>query len=325
MDSEYTFQQYDNGVLMTLKAPNFYLLGAFLSNEFIGVNGGPDGQIYDCPLLDSTDPQCVTYTGRYIMRSLALPTKDWIWRPIAVTLGFTAMWWILAGVVLQFYQIEIGVATIRKQEDHDVLFAGPLQDSQRYDEVTPIEISLQDYTLEVHVKRLTRNSTTKTILQAVTTKFTPGHLNVIMGPSGSGKTSLLQSIACRLHDDAASQYRSEGTITMNNVAVSADVLRSVTSFVTQDDDALMPSLTVRETLQFAARLRLPPRMSRQEKQQKAEDVLLKMGLKDCAQRPIGSNLKKGISGGERRRVSIAIQLLTDPKVLLLDEVSVDFH
>jgi ABC-type multidrug transport system ATPase subunit len=97
------------------------------------------------------------------------------------------------------------------------------------------------------------------------------------------------------------------------------VLESVASFVTQDDDALLPLLTVRENLRFAAGLRLPPFMSRKEKNQRAEDVILKMGLKDCADNLIGSEFKKGISGGEKRRVSIAVQILTNPKVLLLDE------
>lgn len=60
-------------------------------------------------------------------------------------------------------------------------------------------------------------------------------------------------------------------------------------------------------------------MSKAEKTRRAEDVLLKMGLKECADNIIGSELKKGISGGEKRRVSIAIQVLTDPKLLLLDE------
>ncbi|QSS63537.1 ATP-dependent ABC transporter [Histoplasma capsulatum] len=94
---------------------------------------------------------------------------------------------------------------------------------------------------------------------------------------------------------------------------------SVTSFVTQDDDALMPSLTVRESLQFAAGLRLPSWMSKEEKNRRAEEILLKMGLKDCANSLIGSDLIKGISGGEKRRATIAIQILTDPKILLLDE------
>ena len=105
-----------------------------------------------------------------------------------------------------------------------------------------------------------------------------------------------------------------------NAAVpSESVVRSVTSFVTQDDSALMPSLTVRESLRFAAGLRLPRWMSKEEKNRRAEEILLKMGLKECADNLIGNELIKGISGGERRRVTISIQILTDPKVLLLDE------
>jgi ABC-type multidrug transport system ATPase subunit len=90
------------------------------------------------------------------------------------------------------------------------------------------------------------------------------------------------------------------------------------SLVAQDDDGLIPFLTVRETLRFAACLRLPD-MSTTEKSLRAEEILMKMGLKDCANTLVGNELVKGISGGEKRRVSIAIQLLTDPQVLLLDE------
>jgi ABC-type multidrug transport system ATPase subunit len=97
------------------------------------------------------------------------------------------------------------------------------------------------------------------------------------------------------------------------------VAQSIISFVTQDDDALLPSLTVRETLRFAAGLRLPSWMSKEDKNRRAEEVLLKMGLKDCANNVIGNAFVKGISGGEKRRVTIAVQLLTDPRVLLLDE------
>jgi ABC-type multidrug transport system ATPase subunit/ABC-type multidrug transport system permease subunit len=97
------------------------------------------------------------------------------------------------------------------------------------------------------------------------------------------------------------------------------VAHSIISYVTQEDDALLPALTVRETLRFAATLRLPKHMSHEEKIRRAEDVLLKMGLKDCANTPIGNDLVKGISGGEKRRVTIGIQLLTDPRILLLDE------
>ena len=186
------------------------------------------------------------------------------------------------------------------------------------DEVRTINIRLEGFGLNIE-KRTLRSQTTKSILNPLTAEFQPGSLNVIMGPSGSGKTSLLNSMAGRLRDDFSTRYRTFGTMTFNGLAPSEDVVHSICSFVTQDDDALLASLTVRETLRYAAGLRLPKWMSKQQKMQKAEEILLKMGLKDCADNLIGNDLIKGISGGEKRRVTIAVQILTEPRVLLLDE------
>jgi ABC-type multidrug transport system ATPase subunit len=97
------------------------------------------------------------------------------------------------------------------------------------------------------------------------------------------------------------------------------VIRTLTSYVVQDDTDLLPSLTVRETLYFAAIIRLPPHMSRATKFVRADQVLAQLGLRHCADTLVGSEFVKGISGGERRRVSIGIQILTDPKILMLDE------
>lgn len=115
------------------------------------------------------------------------------------------------------------------------------------------------------------------------------------------------------------KYESSGEMYFNGSVPSEGVIRSLCSYVTQDDDALLSSLTVRETLHFAAGLRLPRSMSKKEKAERAEAVLLKLGLKDCADHIIGSEFKKGISGGEKRRVTIAVQILTNPLILLLDE------
>jgi ABC-type multidrug transport system ATPase subunit len=114
------------------------------------------------------------------------------------------------------------------------------------------------------------------------------------------------------------RYDIHGETLINDVRASTRQSLSMISLVAQDDDGLLPYLTVRETLRFAACLRLPD-LSTAAKSQRAEDILLRMGLKDCANTLIGDELIKGISGGEKRRVSIAIQLLTDPQVLLLDE------
>lgn len=161
-----------------------------------------------------------------------------------------------------------------------------------------------------------RKQPTKTILNPVTATFQAGVLNVIMGPSGSGKTSLLNAMALRLRNSIGTKYRPNGDMTFNGAVPSDSVIRSVCCYVCQDDDALLSSLTVRETLHFAAGLRLPSFMTKEQKTQRAEDVLFKMGLKDCADNLIGSDLIKGISGGEKRRVTIAVQILTDPRVSL---------
>ena len=149
----------------------------------------------------------------------------------------------------------------------------------------------------------------------------PGSIvaNLNTSPSGSGKSSLLNSMARRLHNSFSTTYILHGQMTVNGSVPSEKVIRSICSYVAQEDDALLPYLTVRENLRFAAGLRLPAHMTKDEKLERADSVLLKMGLRDCADNLIGNELVKGISGGEKRRVTIGIQILTDPRILFLDE------
>jgi ABC-type multidrug transport system ATPase subunit len=81
-------------------------------------------------------------------------------------------------------------------------------------------------------------------------------------------------------------------------------------------DHLLPCLSVRETLEYAARLRLPASMPDDERLTRVQTVIGELGLSECADTLIG-----GTSGGQKRRTTIGVQLLTDPNVLLLDEVS----
>ena len=89
-------------------------------------------------------------------------------------------------------------------------------------------------------------------------------------------------------------------------------------FVTQDD-RLFPHLTVHETLVYSALLRLPASMTREEKVQQAEITIRGLGLTRCRDTIIGGPLVRGVSGGERKRVSIGHELLISPSLLLLDE------
>ena len=71
----------------------------------------------------------------------------------------------------------------------------------------------------------------------------------------------------------------------------------------------------------AAELRLPPPTTREERKRIVEDVILELGLKECADTRIGNNIHKGCSGGEKRRTSLAVQMLSNPSVLFCDEVT----
>lgn len=88
--------------------------------------------------------------------------------------------------------------------------------------------------------------------------------------------------------------------------------------MTQDDN-LIGTLTVRETIWYSARLRLPDKMSRSDKRALVESTIVAMGLQDCADTVIGNWHLRGISGGEKRRVSIALEILMRPRLLFLDE------
>ncbi|KAJ7562979.1 hypothetical protein O6H91_03G091500 [Diphasiastrum complanatum] len=89
-------------------------------------------------------------------------------------------------------------------------------------------------------------------------------------------------------------------------------------FVTQDD-VLFPHLTVRETLMYAALLRLPKSLNKQQKIQRADEIIVELGLERCRDTIIGGPFLRGVSGGERKRVCIGHEILIDPSLLFLDE------
>ncbi|KAI0122433.1 P-loop containing nucleoside triphosphate hydrolase protein [Daldinia grandis] len=290
----------------------YYAFGALCGNEF-------EGSFYDCPLPGGeSNPACNLYNGRYIMDNLGFP-RNWVARPIIILVAFTILFFATSWVGLAFLKVEMTIARARAS-DTDLSAGKEKMAARSIHEVRAIDVGLDEFSLALDKRSLTgKKLPTKTILNPVTATFQAGTLNVIMGPSGSGKTSLLNAMALRLKSTIGTRYRPSGKLTFNDAVPSDSVIRSVVSYVCQDDDALLPSLTVRETLRFAAGLRLPAWMSKSEKYQRAEEVLVKMGLKDCADNLVGNELVKGISGGEKRRVSIAVQILTDPRVLLLDE------
>ncbi|KAG2392252.1 hypothetical protein C9374_012504 [Naegleria lovaniensis] len=151
----------------------------------------------------------------------------------------------------------------------------------------------------------------KQILHPMTGYVAPGQVLAIMGPSGAGKTSLLNILSQRV--------KPSGGDIIANGSKAGKAFRALSAFV-QQDDVLMGNLTVRETLRYAAMLRLDSKIPMSERMRRVDTIIEELGLSKSADTKVGiSGIVKGISGGERKRLCIGIELLTEPSVLFLDE------
>lgn len=105
---------------------------------------------------------------------------------------------------------------------------------------------------------------------------------------------------------------------LNGVPWTRQMVRSCSAYVRQDD-RLLAHLTVKETLMFVAQLKLPSSFSKEDIEHRVDGVISELGLRHVWDTKIGNEESRGVSGGERRRVSIGIQMLLDPSILFLDE------
>ena len=150
---------------------------------------------------------------------------------------------------------------------------------------------------------LKKNNKLKTIVYPIDARIEGGSLFAILGGSGSGKTTLLNVIAGRY----------DSSVVLGGELIFEGRANCGVGYVTQTD-YLLPYLSVKETLLFAAELRMPLILRQKTRLQVVEDIILELGLKECMNTHIIS-----ISGGQRRRVSTAIQIISDPEVLCADE------
>ncbi len=154
----------------------------------------------------------------------------------------------------------------------------------------------------------------KKILRDIKGMSVAGELTSIIGPSGCGKTTLLNFLSGRLYSqnlELSGQIRVNGEES-NDMTKLGDKMAYV-----MQDDVLCPVFTPRESFLFAADLRLT--LSREQKEKKVDTLLEKLGLLKCQDTMIGGGNIRGISGGEKKRTSIGVELLTDPVLLFLDE------
>ncbi|GAB2272817.1 ABC transporter G member 14, partial [Dionaea muscipula] len=184
---------------------------------------------------------------------------------------------------------------------------------------SPIALKFEEVVYRVKVEQKEGSSSStgtfkkeKTILNGLSGKVSPGEILAMLGPSGSGKTTLLTVLGGRLTGKHLS-----GKVLYNGQQFCGSIKRRI-GFVAQDD-VLHPHLTVEETLLFTAMLRLPSKLSHVAKAEQVERVIIELGLTQCRNTMIGGPLFRGISGGEKKRVSIGQEMLINPSLLLLDE------
>eukprot|EP01083_Nonionella_stella_P176820 619668_1 len=157
----------------------------------------------------------------------------------------------------------------------------------------------------------------KRILKGISGVAEPGQFLAIIGASGAGKTSLLNTLASRLFSDGHNEVT--GRVTVNGRHISAGgVFQQFTAYVMQDD-VLFQTLTGQEAMTFSARLRLPATMNAELKHDRVQNVIEALVLRRVKDTFIGGSMVQGLSGGERKRVSIGVELVTNPGLLLLDE------
>ncbi|KAL7240276.1 hypothetical protein ACSBR2_006020 [Camellia fascicularis] len=196
-------------------------------------------------------------------------------------------------------------------DDDDREFDGGSGDAPVSEKVSPVTIRWSNITCSFSNKS---SKAVRFLLKNVTGEAKPGRLLAIMGPSGSGKTTLLNVLAGQIV--ASPWLHLSGLLEINGRPISN---RSYKFAYVRQEDLFFSQLTVRETLSLAAELQLQEISSVEERDEYVNKLLFKLGLVSCADSRVGDAKVRGISGGEKKRLSLACELIASPSVIFADE------
>ncbi|KAI3474140.1 hypothetical protein Pfo_028928 [Paulownia fortunei] len=193
---------------------------------------------------------------------------------------------------------------------------------QRHQNQTAYKLSVTNLSYTIRQSAWTRNLIFQgvkkekpiNILKSVSFVARSSEILAIVGPSGTGKSTLLRIVSGRVRDK---DFDPKSIKLNDNAITSQGQLRKICGFVAQED-ILFPLLTVKETLMFSAKFRLKE-MSAPERDDRVEGLMQELGLMHVADSFVGDEENRGISGGEKKRVSIGVDVIHDPPILLLDE------
>ncbi|XP_015898029.2 ABC transporter G family member 15-like [Ziziphus jujuba] len=157
-------------------------------------------------------------------------------------------------------------------------------------------------------------NTARKVLNEICGFAQPNRIMALMGPSGSGKSTLLDALAGQL----SANVKMTGQVLYKGKMGGSSRDGVGISYLNQED-IFLGALTVRETITYSANLRLSKKMDKNEINEQVERTIMEMGLEHCANNKIGNWHLRGISDGEKKRLSIALEILTHPYVMFLDE------
>lgn len=172
---------------------------------------------------------------------------------------------------------------------------------------------IEAWQLYLEVPDRDNKASMRVLLDNVSFKALPGDMIALMGPSGAGKTTLLLTLNGYLPP-------TQGLVRINGEDLYSiyDLLRGSIGYVPQDD-LVHAELTVFEAVRYSAKFRLPPDYTDEEIDKQVNQTLRDLGLDSISHLEIGAPERKVLSGGQRKRVNIALELVTDPVIVYLDE------
>ena len=217
-----------------------------------------------------------------------------------------------AGVIATGARLEVAEATACEDSSDEALIA---EIDKHGDNKQESVMKRKAFTIDFHFESLglQLKKGGKPVLQGVTGKILHGRVTAVMGPSGAGKSTFVTTLCGKAY-----YGEQTGVVKINGKAEPFSKYQTITGFVPQED-VMMRTLSVKENLQFSAMSRLPAEMSNVEKRQFVNQILATLDLHEIRHSIIGDEKTRGISGGQRKRVNIGMEMVADPTVLFLDE------
>ncbi|KAK8877617.1 ABC transporter [Apiospora arundinis] len=320
--------------------PLYYAYESAMGNEFGNLDYNcsdgdlaPNGQNYDslayqvCSIKGATPGQDVVSGAAYISEQYGFRVSN-LWRNVGINAGIFVFFALCTCIGMELYKLPAGRLTTifyKGGPKHLTLKTGPdSSDNEKGEmdpDVPPVGIQTPSQSVSSHNGRtlawedmtleLDIDGGTRRILDGLSGFAEPGQLTALMGASGAGKTTLLNALAGRLDFGSLS-----GEITLDGGPLPKAFSRHM-GYV-QQQDVHLPSQTVREALQMAARLRRPLSVSNNEKDAHVESVIRTLEMENIADALIGVP-GAGLNLEQRKRVTIGLELSARPDILLLDE------